>query len=260
MNHQSELLCIYWSRSINVGFHFTGPSTSCDFLLLDLLGGWRAVVRVWESDEVPFRSPTQALSEPGVFSTFARCLLQASVLDTWAGLSPYLVRAVSQLPDVFSVSGLQGWVDRFARETGYALQVGRVILVDPDQEWEEEVGRFDLVGYYRISPAFPWPDLMAFRHTDSQLWNWSSDVRWMMLGPAIAYREANDGVEPFYRRYDSQLRWWESYLSGCYEELTDLQKLASLFDAEHEWGTTFTFARVQPLTSVVDRGRTSGAA
>lgn len=247
MNGSSDLLCIYSPRSIDVGFHFTGPSTHCDFLLLRLLAHWQAVARVWESDEVPFRSPTQALSEPGVFSTIARCLLQASVFDTWAQFSPYLVRSVAQLPEVFNVPELQGWVNRFARQTGYALRVGRVIVVDPDLEWEEEVDEFDLVGYYRISPAFPWPDMTTFRRTDSELWNWFSNVRWMMLESAIAYRETYDGVEPFYRRYDSRLRWWESYLNGCYEELTDLQKLASLFDAEHDRSTTFTIARIQPL-------------
>lgn len=106
----------------------------------------------------------------------SRGLLRASVFDRWAEFSPHLVRAVAQLPDVFDVSGLQDWVGRFARQTGYALQVGRVILVDPDLEWEQPTGEYDLVGYYRISPAFPWPDLRAFRQTDSQLWNWTADV------------------------------------------------------------------------------------
>lgn len=250
MSDLSEMLCIYSRRPVDWKFQFTGPSPSCDFLLLDLLSSWKSVARVWELDEVPFRAPTQALSDPRVVSVFVRCLLQASLVDTRTGLSPYLARAVAQIPDVLSVSGLQGWVDRFARQTGYALQVGRVIRVDPDLEWEQHIDDFDLVGYYRISPAFPWPDLTAFRQTDSQLWNWSAGVRWMMVESAIAYREADDGVERFYDRYNSQLRWWESYLNGCFDELTDLQKLASLLDTESDCWTSFTFARIQPLTSV----------
>lgn len=246
MTDTLDQLCIYSRGPKHLGFRFTGPSSSRDSLLLNIMGKWNAFSRVWEANDIPFSFPGKAFSDPAIAGAIRQCLFQAMVGGNWSDFSPVIRTAVANLPDVLTISQLQEWVICFAQQTGIDVKVGRALIVDPDEEWAHPPVSYDLVGYCALGgPDFPWPISSVFEDTDTELWESSLATNWMMLAPRISDRYAYLlPIEDFYWRHDSELRWWESFANGCFDELTELQKLASLLTSTHYLARDYLFVRV----------------
>lgn len=238
-------LCIYTRGYKTSGFRFIGPSLSLDFLLINIMGKWNAFSRVTKRDGSSLPFPGNVFTNQRIVGAVRQCLFQAIVAEKWSLFSSNIRSLVADLPDVLTVSELQEWLEFFVQHTGIGVKVGRALIVDPDQEWTQLAGRCELVGYCALSPGWPSPISSVFEKTDLELWESALATSWMMLGPSTAERYAYQmPVEEFYWRHDAELRWWESFVNGCFDDLTSLQKLLSLLLAKHYLSRDYLMVRV----------------
>lgn len=238
-------LCIYTRGHKTSGFRFTGPSPSRDFLLINIMGKWNAFSRVTKRDGSSLPFPGNVFIQQSIVGAVRQCLFQAMVAEKWSLFSANTRSVVANLPDVLTISELQEWLAFFVQHTGIDVKVGRALIVDPDQEWAQTPQSFELVGYCALSSGWPGPISSVFEKTDLELWESTLAKSWMMLGPFIAGRYAYQiPVEDFYWRHDAELRWWESFANGCFDDLTSLQKLLSLLLTKRYLSRDYLVVRV----------------
>lgn len=170
------------------------------------------------------------------------------LLKQWSLFSSNTRSLVADLPDVLTMSELQEWLAFFVQYTGIDASVGHALIVDPDQEWAQPPQSYELVGYCARIPDWPWTYLQGFEKTDLELWESTLATSWMMLGPYISGRRTYlQPIERFYWRHDAELRWWESFVNGCFDDLTDLQKLASLLEGKNYLSLDHILVRVMKI-------------
>lgn len=241
----ADQLCIYTRGHKTSGFQFTGPSPSLDFLLINMMGKWNAFSGVTKRDGSSLPFPGDVFIGQGVVGAVRQFLFQAMVAEEWSHFSLNTRTLVADLPDVLTMSELQEWLEFFVQHTGIDVRVGRALIVDPDQEWAQPVQSYELVGYCALSPGWPGPISSVFEKTDLELWESTLATSWMMLGPYISGRCAYQlPVEEFYWGYNAELRWWESFANGCFEDLTSLQKLLSLVLSKRYLSQDYLVVRV----------------
>lgn len=93
--------------------------------------------------------------------------------------------------------------------------------------------------------GFPLPNVSGFYRNEQELLARTAGMAFEELAATIHFRYSPPMDSEFPFRYNAQLRWWESYWNGCFDEMAPCEKVASFIRAKRRYEPHFI--RIYPL-------------
>ncbi|WP_454978820.1 hypothetical protein [Corynebacterium propinquum] len=255
MNHASSI-CVYTLISRAWGHYFVqGPSHLRDQLAFKT----HALLfnNIQFSEEVTGKLGKTALKEahdayqaaffdPRYQAAIQRCIVHAKISEIATQITPFLHHHLYLQPEIFDDDSLLEWIKQYAHTIDPTLNLGRPIHFNPDFEIETPQGQKpELIGFYAYMYGFPLPNVSGFYRNEQELLARTAGMVFESLAARIHFRHSPPMDSEFPYRYNAQLRWWESYWNGCFDEMAPCEKVASFIRAQDRYEPHFI--RIYPL-------------
>ncbi|MDK4228471.1 hypothetical protein [Corynebacterium pseudodiphtheriticum] len=255
MNHASSI-CVYTLISRAWGHYFVeGPSHLRDQLAFkthSLLFN-----NIQFSEEVTGKLGKTALKkaydaykaaffDPRYQAAIQRCIIHAKISQIATQITPFFHHHLYLQPEIFDDDSLLEWIKQYAHTIDPTLNLGRPVHFNPDFEIETPQGQKpELIGFYAYMYGFPLPNVSGFYRNEQELLARTAGMAFEELAGTIQFRHSPPMDSQFPFRYNAQLRWWESYWNGCFDEMAPCEKVASFIRAKRRYEPHFI--RIYPL-------------
>lgn len=187
-----------------------------------------------------------AFFDPRYQAAIQRCIVDAKLSQIATQITPFLHHHIYLQFEIFDDASLLEWIKRYAHTIDPTLNLGRPVHFNPDIEIETPQGQKpELVGFYGYMYEFPWPNQSMYCRSEQELLARTAGFAFETLAARIHFRHSPPMDSEFPFRYNAQLRWWESYWNGCFDEMAPCEKVASFIRAQHHYEPYFI--RIYPL-------------